>query len=128
MAHYAYLDENNIVVDVITGRDEDDNTGGITDWEKYYGDLRGMKCKRTSYNSYGGFNRRTLDDGFRMNYAGVGFSYDELRDAFIPPKPYPSWDFNEESCLWVAPVEMPDDDHHYHWDEDSLQWVITAHD
>lgn len=127
MAHYAYLDENNIVVDVITGRDEDDRTGGITDWEQYYGNLRGMRCKRTSYNSHGGFNRRTLDDGFRMNYAGVGFFYDDERDAFIPPKPFDSWLFNEESCLWDSPIPMPDDDHHYHWDEDNGEWVVTLH-
>lgn len=125
MAHYAFLDENNIVVDVITGRDEDEVVNGISDWEEYYGNLHGMRCKRTSYNSYGGFNRRTLSDGFRMNYAGVGFSYDEERDAFIPPHRYPSWVFNEETCLWDPPVEYPDDGLHYHWNEEIVNWEFV---
>lgn len=123
MAHYAFLDENNYVVEVIPGRDEDEVVGGISDWEKYYGDMRGLTCKRTSYNSYGGFNSRTLGDGFRKNFAGIGFIYDEEKDAFIPPKPYPSWVLDQEAFLWKAPIETPDDGGHYHWDEQSLSWV-----
>ena len=76
MAHSAFLDENNIVIEVITGRDEWEEIGGVTDWEKHYGDYRGQKCLRTSYN-----------DKIRYNYASVGGSYDPIDDAFIAPMP-----------------------------------------
>lgn len=76
MAHYAFLDENNVVTEVITGRDEWEEVDGITDWEKAYGDYRGQVCKRTSYNGK-----------IRYNYAGIGFTYDPIDDAFIPPVP-----------------------------------------
>ena len=76
MAHYAFLDENNIVTEVITGRDEWEEVDGITDWEQAYSEVRGQVCKRTSYNSK-----------IRYNYAGVGFTYDPIDDAFIPPMP-----------------------------------------
>lgn len=123
MAHYAFLDANNVVVEVIPGRDEDEVVGGVSNWEEYYGNFRGLRCKRTSYNSYGGFNGRTLEDGFRKNFAGVGFTYNEEKDAFIPPQPYPSWTLDEEAFLWVAPVEMPQDGNHYDWDEPTLSWI-----
>ena len=76
MAHYAFLDDNNIVTEVITGRDEWEEVDGITDWEQAYGDYRGQTCKRTSYNS-----------NIRYNYAGVGYTYDPVDDAFIAPAP-----------------------------------------
>jgi hypothetical protein len=76
MAHYAFLDENNIVTEVITGRDEWEEVDGITDWEKAYGDYRGQVCKRTSYNG-----------NIRFNYAGIGYTYDPIDDAFIAPMP-----------------------------------------
>jgi len=76
MAHYAFLDENNIVTEVITGRNEDEVVDGITDWEQAYGEIRGQVCKRTSYNG-----------NIRFNYAGIGYSYDPIDDAFIPPMP-----------------------------------------
>jgi len=76
MAHYAFLDENNIVTEVIVGRNEDEVVDGITDWEKAYGDYRGQKCIRTSYNSK-----------IRYNYAGIGYTYDPIDDAFIAPAP-----------------------------------------
>lgn len=76
MAHYAFLDENNVVTEVITGRDEWEEVDGITDWEQAYSEVRGQVCKRTSYNSK-----------IRYNYAGVGFTYDPIDDAFIPPMP-----------------------------------------
>jgi len=90
MAHYAYLDDNNIVVDVITGQDEDVEVNGITDWEAYYGEFAGMTCKRTSYNGK-----------IRKNFAGIGYTYDPERDAFIAPKPeFGEWVLNEETCRW----------------------------
>ena len=110
MAHYAFLDENNVVIEVIVGRDEDEVVDGISDWETYYGNIRGQRCVRTSYNG-----------NIRHNYAGVGFSYDEERDAFIPRKPYESWVLNEDTCLWEAPVERPEGD--WVWDEDAGAWV-----
>jgi hypothetical protein len=119
MAHYAFLDENNIVTEVIVGKDEGEQ--GI-DWEQRYGDFRDQTCKRTSYNTHGGVH----DGGgtpYRMNYAGIGYSYDEARDAFIPPQPYASWLLDEDSCLWEAPVAMPEDGERYQWDEGQGQWV-----
>lgn len=112
MAHYAFLDDNNIVTDVIVGRNEDDVVDGIADWETHYGEFRGQRCVRTSYNG-----------NIRKNYAGIGYTYDEGRDAFIPPQPFPSWVLNETTCLWDAPVPYPDDGLDYYWDEDSLSWV-----
>lgn len=122
MAHYAFLDENNIVTEVIVGKDESDTSNGVADWEQWYGDFRGQVCKRTSYNTFGG---QHLADGipFRKNYAGVGYSYDAARDAFIPPKPFASWALDEDTCQWEAPVPYPTDGEQYSWDEDTISWV-----
>ena len=114
MAHYAFLDDNNIVTEVIVGRHEYETVDGISDWEIYYGELRGLRCVRTSYNG-----------NIRKNYAGIGFVYDESRDAFIPPQPFPSWVLNETTCLWDAPALYPDDGADYVWDEDSLSWELA---
>lgn len=125
MAHYAFLDENNIVTEVIVGKDEGEE--GI-DWELRYGEIRGQICKRTSYNTFGGIHRLG-GTPFRKNYAGKGFSYNEIRDAFIPPKLYHSWTLNEETCLWEAPTPMPEDagtgspGKRYSWDEITQTWV-----
>ena len=117
MAHYAFLDENNIVTEVIVGKDE-----GEVDWEQHYGAFRSQSCKRTSYNTSGGVHRLG-GTPFRKNYAGIGYTYDSERDAFIPPTPYASWLLNEDSCLWNAPVPYPDDGERYTWDEATLSWV-----
>lgn len=123
MAHYAFIDENNIVTEVIVGRDEDEVVDGITDWEAYYAEFRGQTCKRTSYNTQGGVH---TGDGtpYRKNYAGIGYTWDEARDAFIPPKPYDSWVLNEDSCLWEAPVAYPDDGETYEWNEETTSWDL----
>lgn len=113
MAHYAFLDANKIVTDVIVGIDETELIEG-KDPETWYGDFRGQVCKRTSYNG-----------NIRKNYAGIGFTYDESRDAFIPPKPYPSWLLNEDTCQWEPPTPYPTDDLIYTWDESVLKWVET---
>lgn len=120
MAHYAFLDENNVVTEVIVGKDEAED--GI-DWEAHYGAFRGQTCKRTSYNTIGGVH---LEGGtpYRKNYAGIGYTYDESRDAFIPPKLFGSWLLNETTCTWYAPVEMPQDDQNYVWNEDALTWDL----
>jgi hypothetical protein len=114
MAHYAFLDENNMVTEVITGIDETELIEGLHP-EVWYGNFRGQACKRTSYNAE--TNR------FRKNYAGLGYSYDEDRDAFIPPKPFDSWLLNEDTCQWEAPIPYPDDDLMYQWDEEQGDWT-----
>jgi hypothetical protein len=92
MAHYAFIDENNIVVEVITGRNEDEVVNGISDWETYYSEFRGKRCIRTSYNA--------RINGFRKNYAGIGYTYDFDKDAFIPPKCHDEATLNENTCMW----------------------------
>jgi hypothetical protein len=118
MAHYALLNRNNVVVKVITGVDENE---GIYDWELFYTQETRLTAKRTSYNTMGGVH---MGGGtpFRKNYAGIGYTYDPQRDAFIPPKPYPSWVLNEQTCIWDAPVPMPQDGM-YSWDEATTSWV-----
>jgi len=117
MAHYALLDDNNIVVQVITGKDE----GGETNWEEYYSNSTGKTCKRTSYNTSAG-QHKLGGVPFRKNYAGIGFFYDQSKDAFIPPKPYNSWVLIEGTCTWKAPIPMPTDGVYY-WDENLQTWV-----
>jgi len=122
MAHYAFLDENNIVTEVIVGRDEDDLAEGVASWEDYYGAFRGQRCLQTSYNTKAG-EHGNGGTAFRGNYAGIGFTYDEALDAFIPPQPYPSWVLDEEIFSWVAPVPAPTDGKRYDWDEEAGAWV-----
>jgi len=120
MGHYAFINDQNIVTEVITGKDETDKTE--PDWEVHYAQFReGMICRRTSYNTIGG-EHRNGGTPFRKNYAGIGFTWDEARDAFIPPKPYPSWTLVESTCQWEAPVARPDDGKFYIWNEDLLNW------
>ena len=121
MAHYAFLDESNIVTEVIVGKDEGED--GV-DWEVHYGNFRGQSCKRTSYNTHGGVHS-SGGTPLRKNYAGIGYTYDANRDAFIPPKPFASWLLNEETCLWESPVPYPNDGGRYTWNEDTTQWVIV---
>lgn len=118
MAHYAFLDANNVVTEVIPGKDEGED--GI-DWEQYYGEFRGQVCKRTSYNTVGGVHS-SGGTPFRKNYAGIGYTYDAQRDAFIPPKPFASWVLDEDTCQWNAPSPYPIDSQRYVWNEMSLAW------
>jgi hypothetical protein len=122
MAHYAALDSSNVVKLVFVGRDEDDLIEGVTSWEDYYS-ADGLTAKRTSYNTHGGVHS---DGGtpFRKNYAGIGYSYDTDRDAFIPPKPFDSWILDEETCLWEAPVTYPTDGFTYIWNESETDWEL----
>ena len=122
MAHFARI-KNNIVDFVVVGRDEDENNEDLLGHD-------GWIYKRTSYNTRGGIhyqgdnNTPSQDQSkaFRKNYAGIGYYYDSIRDAFIPPKPFPSWTLNEESCLWNSPVPYPNDGKMYEWNEDILNW------
>ena len=127
MAHYAFLDENNIVTEVIVGIDENELIEGKTP-EVWYGEFRGQRCLRTSYNTQGGqHNHGGIP--FRKNYAGIGYSYSDALDAFIPPKPYPSWVLNEVTCLWQAPVPYPETTpigSIYIWNETSQNWELQT--
>jgi len=121
MAHYAELDENNFVTQVFVGRDENDLAEGLNDWEEYYA-RPGFTVKRTSYNTQAG-EHLTNGTPFRGNYAGVGFTYDPDLDAFIPPKPFDSWELDETIYNWVAPIPYPEDGGAYLWDESEGDWV-----
>jgi hypothetical protein len=114
MAHYAFLSEENIVTEVIVGINETELIEGL-DPENWYGNFRGQACKRTSYNG-----------NYRKNYAGIGFTYDDERDAFIPPKPFNSWLLDEETCQWLPPVGYPNnDDFTYFWNEEIVDWELA---
>jgi hypothetical protein len=119
MAHYAFLDENNIVTEVIVGKNESN-----FDWERYYGDLKGQVCKRTSFNTYGN-SHNNQGIPFRGNYAGIGYYYDNIKDAFIAPKPFESWILNELTLLWESPVPYPTDGQFYYWDESNKNWEVV---
>jgi hypothetical protein len=123
MAHYAKLDENSIVIEVnvIDNDQEELGEAGIVEW--LLAGWGGVDWKKTSYNT----NANTHSLGgtpFRKNYAGIGFTFDSDRDAFIPPQPFPSWLLNEDTCQWEAPVPYPDDGDNYAWDEESESWVL----
>ncbi len=125
MAHYAIIDENNIVIGVFPGKDESDQVNGADmDWELFYSDEVGHTCKRTSYNTIGNVHL-TGGTPFRKNYAGVGHIYDPVRDAFRDPQPYPSWTLNEDTCQWEPPSPYPMDVPRI-WDEATLSWVIPT--
>ena len=111
MAHYVFLSENNIVIELIAGTDETELIEGL-DPETWYGNFRGQVCKRTSYNG-----------NIRKNYANIGDTYDEVRDAFIAPQPYNSWILNETTCRWEAPIAYPTDEKNYRWDEATTSWI-----
>ena len=124
MAHFAKLDQNNVVIFVTVGRDEDNGK------EDQLTARTGDVYKQTSYNTRGGVHYDPVtgqpsdnqNKAFRKNYAGVGYTYDYDRDAFIPPKPFNSWVLNETSCLWEAPVPMPTDGKRYTWNEETVSW------
>ena len=121
MAHYAELDENNIVTQVFVGRDEGDLPEGITDWETYYA-RPGYTVKRTSYNTVAG-QHANGGQPFRGNYAGIGYKYDAELDAFIAPQPFPSWILNAVTYTWEAPVPYPTAEGFFAWDESLGDWV-----
>ena len=113
MAYYAFLDADNVVTEVIAGIDETELIEGMLS-ETWYGNFRGQVCKRTSYNN-----------NIRKNYAGIGYTYDTARDAFIAPKPWASWVLDEATCWWVAPVAMPSAGGPWAWDEDTESWIAV---
>jgi len=121
MAHYAFLDASNVVTEVITGINETELIEGLLP-ETWYGNFRGQVCKRTSYNTLGGIHQGG-GTPLRFNYAGIGFTYDTTRDAFISPQPYPSWVLDEATCLWVVPVARPSAGGPWIWNEATVSWV-----
>ena len=119
MAHFAKLDSNNIVTQVLVVANEvllkADGTESELKGKQFLNSLLGTSTwKQTSYNGT-----------IRKNYAGIGYKYDSSRDAFIPPKPYESWVLNETSCIWESPIEHPTDGNLYNWDEDNQEWVFS---
>lgn len=136
MAHYAKISENNIVEQVVVVNNEDtlDENGNESEYiasiflQSVIG--LGSNWKKTSYNTRGGIYRHSITNepvedqskAFRKNYAGIGYTYDEQRDAFIPPKPFSSWILNEFSCLWEAPIPRPTGNDPYKWNEETQTW------
>ena len=113
MAHFAQIDENNIVINVLVAEQEFINSGAVGDSAHWI---------QTSYNTRSGVHALG-GTPLRKNYAGLGYTYDVSRDAFIPPKPFASWVLNEDTCLWEAPVPMPTDGKMYRWDEATVSWA-----
>lgn len=105
MSNFAYVNNDGIVTQVIVADQNFINSGVVGD---------SFRWIQTSYN-----------ENFRKNFAGIGYKYDRIRDAFIPPQPYPSWVLNEQTCLWDAPVPYPDDGQLYGWDETTKSWVLS---
>jgi hypothetical protein len=119
MAHFAKI-ENGVVAQVIVAEQDFIDTGAV-----------GHGWVQTSYNTRGGIHygqdgQPSGREQLRKNYAGVGFAYDEQRDAFIPPKPFPSWTMSEDTCLWSAPTPMPTEGGPFAWNEETQAWVVTT--
>ena len=119
MAHFAQLDENNIVVQVIVVDNYNTSTEDGVENENI-----GIAFCRTLFGQDINWKQTSYNNNFRYNYAGIGYTYDSNRDAFIPPKPYPSWILDEVTCLWSAPIPMPTDGQMYLWDENTLNWIV----
>jgi hypothetical protein len=120
MAHFAEIDSNNIVTRVLVVDNSQEDNG-----QDFLANTLGLGGTwiKTSYNTQGGVHTNG-GTPFRKNYAGIGYTYDSARDAFIPPKPYNSWVLNEETCLWNAPTPMPvEEGKMYRWDEDTTSWI-----
>ena len=124
MAHFAEIDENNVVTRVLVVSDDQQDRGH----EFLSQDLGlGGTWLKTSYNTIAG-EHKNGGTPFRKNYAGIGFTYDADRDAFIPPKPFDSWLLDEDKCIWEAPTPMPTDEKLYNWDEDTTSWKEVTND
>ena len=111
MTHFAKINDQGVVVDVVVAEQDFIDTAAET----------GMTWLQTSYNTYGGVHLNGQTP-LRKNYAGIGFTYDAERDAFIPPQPFASWVLDDETCLWNAPTPYPDDGGKYEWFEETQQW------
>ena len=125
MAHFCKLGIGNIVerVEVVSNDVATTEQAGVDFLNNLYG--TNDVWKQTSYNTYGG-QHKLGGTPFRKNYAGVGFRYNQTKDAFIPSQPYESWVLNETTCLWEAPIPEPEDGNHYHWNEETQQWDVDS--
>jgi len=121
MSHYALIDDDNVVINVFVGSDENDLPQDYSSWEEYYSNFYNLTCLRTSYNTQ---KNQHLNNGipFRGNYAGIGYLYLEEYDIFVPPKEYESWILDLEMAIWVAPLPYPDNENNYSWNEESVAW------
>jgi hypothetical protein len=139
MAHYAYIDESNTVIDVIVGPDESTQPDSTDSWEAYFSGKGKGQALQTSYNTRGGVHydpetgepSEDQTKALRFNYAGIGFTFDETKGtdgAFIPPKPFDSWELDEATCLWVAPIEYPAGGGTYAWDEELQEWTAVENE
>lgn len=113
MSHFAKIDENNIVTEVLVISEESINTGDFGDPSRFI---------QTSYNTHAGVHS-SGGTPLRKNYAGVGYTYDSVRDAFYAPQPYNSWILNEDTCIWESPTTLPNDGKSYIWDENTISWI-----
>ena len=118
MAHFAKLDENNLVIDVVVV-----NNNNLLDASGNESEAIGIDFLTSWSDGYTNWRQTSYNGNFRKNYAGIGYTYDPQRDVFIPPKPFPSWILDETTCLWIPPIPMPEDDKLYRWDENTLTWV-----
>ena len=141
MTQYALIDENKLVLRVINSLiDENDTSNlaeGFSSWEEFYGNFLGGTCKRTSCNTFQNqhlaFNEAgddyvlsdTQEKAFRGNFAGVGYTYNETEDIFLPPKPYDSWVLDTDNAKWKAPVDLPDEENFYQWNEETQSWDLV---
>jgi hypothetical protein len=121
MAHFAKLDENNVVVDVNVVHNNE-----LLDENGNESEANGLEFLINWSNGYTNWKQTSYNANFRKNYAVIGGTYDPIRDAFITPKEYPSWVLNEDTCRWEPPVPRPSDDKFYIWDEPSLNWVAIT--
>jgi hypothetical protein len=118
MAHFAKLDESNTVLEVLAVNNNELLVDGVET------ETKGVEFLTNWSGGYTNWKQTSYNGRIRKNYAGVGFAYDAIRDAFIPPKPFPSWLLDEQSCRWNAPVPYPNDGRMYRWDESTLAWVV----
>jgi len=118
MAHFAKLDENNIVLEVNVV-----NNNVLLDENNQESEQKGIDFLTSWSGGYSNWKQTSYNGTLRKNYAGIGYTYDVERDAFIPPKPYNSWILNDDTCVWESPVAYPNDGKRYVWDEDNTNWV-----
>jgi hypothetical protein len=121
MAHFAKLDKDNVVTDVIVV-----NNIELLAADGSESELLGVAFLTRWSGGYSNWKQTSYNGKIRKNYAGIGYTYDATRDAFIPPKPFESWTLNEETCLWDAPVPIPTDGQRYNWDEATTSWVVNV--
>lgn len=118
MAHFAKLDENNVVLEVLAVHNNELLQNGVES------EAKGIQFLVDWSGGYANWKQTSYNNRIRKNYAGIGFTYDATRDAFIPPQPFPSWILNESTCLWDCPVQYPTDGQRYQWDESTTSWVL----